>query len=255
MNEPGTPVIEVDKLNVWFGKRHILHDVDFHVNSGEIRVIMGGSGSGKSTLLRHLLGLLRPQSGTVRILGTDVRNAGPEEMLKLRRQMGVSFQGGALFTSMTIGENVALPLREHTRLSDAEVRRKVTERLDWVGLQGVEEMKPSSLSGGMRKRVGLARALAMDPAYILYDEPTTGLDPIMSDVINRLIRSLQARIGVTSIVVTHDLNSAYHVGDVMAMLHEGHVVFTGTPGELRAAADPFVRQFVQGSSEGPVQPL
>jgi len=165
------------------------------------------------------------------------------------------FQSAALFDSLTVGENVALPLREHTTLSRDEIRQRVAERLEWVGLQGVEEMKPASLSGGMRKRVGLARAIAMDPAYILYDEPTTGLDPIMSDVINRLIRSLQQRIGVTSVVVTHDLHSAWHVGDQLALLHDGKVVFTGTPDEARDTTDPLVRQFIEGSSEGPIRAL
>src|SRR5262245_20787273 len=162
------------------------------------------------------------------------------------------FQGAAQFHSLTVGEDVALPVREHTRLRDAEIRGRVAERLDWVGLHDVEAMKPASLSGGMRKRVGLARAIAMDPAYILYDEPTTGLDPIMSDVINRLIRSLQSRIGVTSVVVTHDLKSAWHVGDRLALLHEGRVQWTGTPDQARTTGDELVRQFIEGSSEGPV---
>lgn len=248
-------MIRIRGLRKRLGRRSVLDGVDLDIPGGKTVVVMGRSGTGKSVLLKHIIGLMQPDAGQIEVDDEPIVGVPEGDLNRVRKRIGMLFQGAALFDSLTVGENVALPLREHTRLSDAEVRRKVTERLDWVGLQGVEEMKPSSLSGGMRKRVGLARALAMDPAYILYDEPTTGLDPIMSDVINRLIRSLQARIGVTSIVVTHDLNSAYHVGDVMAMLHEGHVVFTGTPGELRAAADPFVRQFVQGSSEGPVQPL
>lgn len=248
-------MIRIRGLRKRLGRRSVLDGVDLDIPGGKTVVVMGRSGTGKSVLLKHIIGLMQPDAGQIEVDDEPIVGVPEGDLNRVRKRIGMLFQGAALFDSLTVGENVALPLREHTRLSDAEVRRKVTERLDWVGLQGVEEMKPSSLSGGMRKRVGLARALAMDPAYILYDEPTTGLDPIMSDVINRLIRSLQARIGVTSIVVTHDLNSAYHVGDVMAMLHEGHVVFTGTPDELRAAADPFVRQFVQGSSEGPVQPL
>jgi phospholipid/cholesterol/gamma-HCH transport system ATP-binding protein len=157
-----------------------------------------------------------------------------------------------LFDSLTVGENVALPMREHLKLPEAEIRRRVAERLSWVGLQGVEDMKPASLSGGMKKRVGLARAVAIDPAYILYDEPTTGLDPIMSDVINELIRSIQKRMGVTSVVVTHDLHSAWKVGDRLALLHEGRVQFTGTPAEAQATNDLLVRQFIEGRSEGPV---
>jgi phospholipid/cholesterol/gamma-HCH transport system ATP-binding protein len=156
---------------------------------------------------------------------------------------------------MTVGDNVGLGLREHQRLTDKVVRQRVAERLEWVGLRGVEDMKPASLSGGMRKRAGLARAIAMDPQFILYDEPTTGLDPVMSDVINQLIRGLQRRLGVTSVVVTHDLTSAYTVGDRMAMLYGGKVVFSGTVEDVRTTRDPLMRQFIEGSSEGPIQPV
>jgi phospholipid/cholesterol/gamma-HCH transport system ATP-binding protein len=156
---------------------------------------------------------------------------------------------------MTVGENVALPLREHLRLGESEVRARVRERLSWVGLEEVDELKPSSLSGGMKKRVGLARAIAMDPAFVLYDEPTTGLDPIMADAISGLIRSLQQRMGVTSVVVTHDIPNAYKVADRLAMLHDGRILFSGTPDETRAAGDPMVRQFIEGSSTGPIDPL
>jgi len=248
-------MIRVRGLKKRLGSKQVLDGVDLDIPDGQTVVVMGRSGTGKSVLLKHIIGLMHPDEGEIEVDGKPTAALGENQLNEVRKRFGMLFQGAALFDSLTVGENVALPMREHTRLPDAEVRRRVTERLDWVGLQGVEEMKPASLSGGMRKRVGLARALAMDPAYILYDEPTTGLDPIMADVINRLIRSLQKRIGVTSIVVTHDLRSAYHVGDVMAMLHEGHVVFTGTPEELHAADDPFVRQFVEGSSEGPDQPL
>jgi phospholipid/cholesterol/gamma-HCH transport system ATP-binding protein len=248
-------MIRIRGLRKRLGRRQVLDGVDLDIPSGKTVVVMGRSGTGKSVLLKNIIGLMHPDAGQIEVDDEPMVGLGEADLNRVRKRMGMLFQGAALFDSLTVGENVALPLREHTRLPDDEIRRRVAERLEWVGLKDVEEMKPASLSGGMRKRVGLARALAMDPAYILYDEPTTGLDPIMSDVINRLIRSLQQRIGVTSIVVTHDLHSAYHVGDVMAMLHEGHVVFTGTPEELRASDDPFVRQFVQGSSEGPVQPL
>jgi phospholipid/cholesterol/gamma-HCH transport system ATP-binding protein len=248
-------VIRIRGLRKKLGTRQVLDGVDLDIPAGRSVVIMGRSGTGKSVLLKHIIGLMQPDEGQIEVDDVPIVGLPEHELNEVRKRFGMLFQGAALFDSLTVGENVALPLREHARLPDAEVRRRVAERLEWVGLTSVEEMKPASLSGGMRKRVGLARALAMDPAYILYDEPTTGLDPIMADVINRLIRSLQKRIGVTSIVVTHDLNSAYHVGDVMAMLHEGHVVFTGTPDELRASNDPFVRQFVEGSSEGPIQPL
>jgi phospholipid/cholesterol/gamma-HCH transport system ATP-binding protein len=248
-------MIRIRGLRKRLGARQVLDGVDLDIPEGKTVVIMGRSGTGKSVLLKHIIGLMQPDDGQIEVDGQPVVGLGENDLNEVRKRFGMLFQGAALFDSLTVGENVGLPMREHTRLADAEVRRRVTERLDWVGLQGVEDMKPASLSGGMRKRVGLARALAMDPAYILYDEPTTGLDPIMADVINRLIRSLQQRIGVTSIVVTHDLQSAYHVGDVMAMLHEGRILFTGSPEELRESGDPFVRQFIEGSSEGPDQPL
>jgi phospholipid/cholesterol/gamma-HCH transport system ATP-binding protein len=192
---------------------------------------------------------MQPDEGTIEVDGVTMTGLPERELDEVRKRFGMLFQSGALFDSLTVGENIALPLREHTRLDDAEIRRRVSERLDWVGMQGVEEMKPASLSGGMRKRVALARAIAMDPAYILYDEPTTGLDPIMADVINRLIRALQKRIGVTSVVVTHDMRSALHVGDLLAMLHEGRVVFTGSPAEAGTTKNELVRQFIEGNSE------
>jgi phospholipid/cholesterol/gamma-HCH transport system ATP-binding protein len=218
-------------------------------------VVLGPSGTGKSVLLKHIIGLMTPDEGTIEVDGEQVVGMKERELNEVRKHFGLLFQGAALFDSLTVQENVGLPLREHMRLPEPEVRRRVSERLEWVGLTGVDDMKPASLSGGMRKRVGLARAIAMDPRYILYDEPTTGLDPIMSDVINRLIRGLQSRLGVTSVVVTHDMSSAYHVGDELAMLHEGRVVFTGTPDEARNTANPLVRQFIEGSSEGPIKPL
>ena len=248
-------MIRIRGLRKKLGSRWVLDGVDLDIPEGKTLVIMGRSGTGKSVLLKHIIGLMHPDAGEIEVDGEPIVGLPMNELDRVRKRFGMLFQSAALFDSLSVGENVALPLREHTKLSDAEIRHKVAERLDWVGLEGVEDMVPASLSGGMRKRVGLARALAMDPAYILYDEPTTGLDPIMSDVINRLIRSLQARIGVTSVVVTHDLRSAYHVGDVIAMLNQGHVVFTGTPDEARTSSDPFVHQFIEGSSEGPEQPL
>jgi phospholipid/cholesterol/gamma-HCH transport system ATP-binding protein len=248
-------VIRIRGLRKKLGSRWVLDGVDLDIPEGKTLVIMGRSGTGKSVLLKHIIGLMHPDAGQIEVDGEPIVGLSMNELNRVRKRFGMLFQSAALFDSLTVGENVALPLREHTKLTDDEILRRVAERLDWVGLENVEDMVPASLSGGMRKRVGLARALAMDPAYILYDEPTTGLDPIMSDVINRLIRSLQARIGVTSVVVTHDLRSAYHVGDVLAMLNQGHVVFTGTPEEARSSTDPFVHQFIEGSSEGPEQPL
>ena len=248
-------MIEIRGLAKQLGARQLLAGVDLDIRQGETVVVMGRSGTGKSVLLKHIIGLMHPDAGSITVDGTDIVGLQGRALNAMRIRFGMLFQGAALFDSMTVGENIALPLREHTDMTEDDIRARVAERLEWVGLKGVEEMKPASLSGGMRKRVGLARAIAMDPQYILYDEPTTGLDPIMSDVINRLIRSLQQRIGVTSIVVTHDMNSAYHVADRLAMLHEGRVVFTGTPDEARTTSDPMVRQFIQGSSEGPIKPI
>ena len=248
-------MIAIRGLKKHLGTKQVLDGVDLDINKGETVVILGRSGSGKSVLLKNIIGLMQPDAGSIEVDGQDVVGLKEKELNKVRIRFGLLFQGGALFDSMTVGENVGLPLREHTKMSAAEIEARVVERLEWVGLKSVEQMKPASLSGGMRKRVGLARAIAMDPAYMLYDEPTTGLDPIMSDVINRLIRSLQERIGVTSIVVTHDMNSAYHVGDRLALLNEGRIVFTGTPDEARNTRDPLVKQFIEGSSEGPIKPL
>ncbi|MBK7368080.1 MAG: ABC transporter ATP-binding protein [Candidatus Eisenbacteria bacterium] len=247
-------MIKIRDLKIRLGKKQVLNGVDLDIPTGKTVVVMGRSGTGKSVLFKNIIGLMHPDSGSIEVDGQEVVGLREKDLNEVRKRFGVLFQSGALFDSMTVGENVGLPLREHTKLPDAEIAKRVADRLEWVGLKGVEAMKPASLSGGMRKRVGLARAIAMDPAYILYDEPTTGLDPIMSDVINRLIRSLQQRIGVTSIVVTHDMNSAYHVADEMALLNEGRVVFTGTPDEARTTSNPMVRQFIEGSSEGPIKP-
>jgi len=246
-------MIQLRGVSKRLGSKQVLDGLDLEIPTGITMVILGRSGTGKSVLLKHIIGLMHPDEGTIEVDGEDIAHLDEAELDRVRQRFGMLFQGAALFDSLSVGENIALPLREHTRLSDAEVRKRVAERLEWVGLKGVEDMKPSSLSGGMKKRVGLARAIAMDPAYILYDEPTTGLDPINSDVINQLIRSLQARIGVTSVVVTHDLHSAWKVGDRLALLHEGRVQFTGTPAEATASRDLLVQQFIQGMSEGPVR--
>ena len=248
-------MIEVRGLKKRLGHKQVLDGLDLDVEQGETVVVLGPSGTGKSVLLKHMIGLMQPDAGSIRVAGEEIVGMDEPGLDRVRLKFGMLFQGAALFDSMTVGENVALGLTEHSSVPPAEIRRRVTERLGWVGLKDVEQMKPASLSGGMRKRVGLARALAMDPEIILYDEPTTGLDPITGDVINQLIRALQHQLGVTSVVVTHDLMSAYKVGDRLAMLYQGRVVFIGTPDEVRETDHPMVRQFIEGSSVGPIQPV
>jgi phospholipid/cholesterol/gamma-HCH transport system ATP-binding protein len=248
-------MIRIQGLRKRLGSKQVLDGVDLEVREGETLLVMGRSGTGKSVLLKHIIGLMTPDAGSIVIDDVEIVGLREKGLNDVRRRFGMLFQGAALFDSLTVGENVALPLREHTQMPDAEVRSRVSERLEWVGLKGVEDMKPASLSGGMKKRVGLARAVVMDPDYVLYDEPTTGLDPIMADVIDQLIRSLQKRMGATSIVVTHDMQSAFKVADRMALLNDGRVVFLGTPDEVRTTKDALVRQFVEGSSEGPIRPV
>jgi len=229
-----------------FGPKKVLRGVSLDVARGETVVVLGGSGSGKSVLLRHAVGLFRPDSGQVFVDGTDVSGLDEDELLESRKKVGMLFQSGALFDSMTVRENVAFALVEHTDWDESRVASRVDEVLRLVELEGVLELMPSDLSGGMRKRVALARAIALAPAAILYDEPTTGLDPIIANTINHLIRSLQERLGVTSIVVTHDIQSAFAVGDRIAFLHEGRILFHGTTAEARTAPQPLLRNFLQG---------
>lgn len=229
-----TPV-EVEGLCAWYGRRQVLHDVDFRVEPGEIRVIMGGSGSGKSTLLRHLLGLLRPRRGSVRVLGVDVTQASPRALVDLRRQMGVSFQGGALFTSMTVGDNVAMPLREHTDLDESTIRIMSRLKLEVVNLGGFSELMPSQLSGGMVKRAALARAIVMDPKLLFFDEPSAGLDPVVSAELDDLILKLRDAMRMTIVVVTHELESAFKIADSITMLDQGRVILTGSADAVRAS--------------------
>jgi phospholipid/cholesterol/gamma-HCH transport system ATP-binding protein len=248
-------MIEVRDLKKSFGPQPILDGVSFGIEKGESLVIIGRSGGGKSVLLKHIIGLLKPDAGQVIIDDEDITHMNERELIRVRSKFGMVFQGAALFDSMNVAENVGFAFRREKKFTAKEVAGKVTEALDMVELRDVEHKRPSELSGGMRKRVGLARAIVYHPEIVLYDEPTTGLDPIMADVIDQLIRSLQKRLGVTSIVVTHDMTSAYKVGDRLAMLNEGKIVFTGTPDEARATRDPLVRQFIEGSSEGPIQPV
>ncbi len=248
------PEIVIDAVHKSLGSRQVLRGVSLNVAAGESVAIIGRSGTGKSVLLKHVVGLMVPDAGTVRVDGVDVPSLGTNDLLELRKMMGMLFQGGALFDSMSVGENVGLPLREHTKVDETQVELVVKEKLHLVGLEGVQDLRPSSLSGGMKKRAALARALALNPKIMLYDEPTTGLDPITSDLINRLIRRLQERLGITSIAVTHDMKSAYHIADRIAMLHEGRIHAVGTPAEIQSSTDPAVRQFIEGSAEGPLLP-
>ena len=229
------PLIEVDKLEAWYGKRRILNEVDFSVNAGEIRVIMGGSGSGKSTLLRHMLGLNRPRGGTVKLFGTDLANASDREKLEVRKRIGVSFQGGALLTSMTVGDNVALPLREHTDLDEQTIRIMSRLKLEVVNLGGFQDLMPSQLSGGMIKRAALARAIVMDPRLLFFDEPSAGLDPVVSAELDELILRLRDALRMTIVVVTHELESAFKIADTITVLDQGNVLMTGTTAAVRAA--------------------
>lgn len=228
-------VIDVQGLEAWYGRRRILHGIDFRVMPGEIRVIMGGSGSGKSTLLRHLLGLQRPRRGTVRLLGVDVARASPRQLLALRRQLGVSFQGGALFTSMSVGENVALPLREHTRLDENTIRIMSRLKLEVVNLGGFQDLMPGQLSGGMVKRAALARAIVMDPRLLFFDEPSAGLDPVVSAELDELILQLRDAMRMSIVVVTHELESAFKIADTITVLDQGNVLMTGTAAAVRGS--------------------
>ncbi len=248
------PSIQIEGVWKALGGKPVLRGVDLTVGRGESVVIIGRSGTGKSVLLKHVVGLIDPERGTVRVDGMEVPALSVSELLELRKRMGMLFQGGALFDSLSVGENVGLPLREHTPMKEAQVEMVVREKLQLVGLDGVENMRPSNLSGGMKKRAALARALVLNPKIMLYDEPTTGLDPITSDLINRLIRRLQQRLGITSIAVTHDMRSAYHIGDRIAMIHDGRIHAIGTPREIQESRDPAVKQFIEGSAEGPLLP-
>ncbi len=245
-------VLKVKNIQKWFGPRKVLNDVHFEVKEGETLVIMGGSGCGKSTLLRILIGLLRPTSGSVEILGHDLAQAPEDKKNDIRKKFGMLFQGSALFNSMTVGENVALPLREHTNLADNIIQIIVKVKLELVGLTGFEHLKPHQISGGMKKRVALARAIALDPRIVFYDEPGAGLDPITASVIDHLMMDLSKKLKMTSIVVTHEMKSAFRIADRIVVLQQGNVVAVGTPQEIQNSEHPYVRQFIHGEINGPI---
>ncbi|GAB4288684.1 MAG: ABC transporter ATP-binding protein [Ignavibacteriaceae bacterium] len=241
-------MIEINNLHKSFGDKKVLNGIDLNISKGETIAIIGKSGCGKSVLIKHIVGLLLPDEGYVKVEGKKISELDEKELYRMRKSFGFLFQGAALFDSMTVEENISLPLVEASnRLPLNEIEKKVAEKLELVGMPGTQKLKPSELSGGMKKRVGLARALITDPQYILYDEPTTGLDPIMSDSIDKLIKELAEKLSVTSIVVTHDMYSVKNVADRVAMMHEGKVYFTGTPAELITSEDKVIIDFIRRS--------
>ncbi len=236
-----------------FEGKEVLKGLDLSVSRGESRVIIGGSGSGKSVILKHIIGIMKPDGGGVFIEGADITGLRGKGLYEIREKFGMLFQMAALFDSMCVWENVGFTLRRHSRMKPKEIKEIAIEKLKMVGLVGVEDLMPSELSGGMKKRVGLARAIAHEPEILLYDEPTTGLDPITADAINDLIIEMRERLSVTSVTITHDMTSAYKIADRISMLYEGKIVGTGNPGEIRNTFDPVVRQFITGSAVGPIR--
>ncbi len=245
-------MIEIIDLHKSFGSLRVLNGVNLTVEKGESMTVIGGSGSGKSVLLKHIIALLFPDRGRVIVDGQMLNDLDERGLNEMRKKFGMLFQGAALFDSLTVWENVGFGLKQHTKLSDKEIRKLATEKLALVGLKDVEDKMPADLSGGMKKRVGLARAIAMDAAIILYDEPTTGLDPITADAINDLIVDLRKKLGVTSVSITHDMQSAYKISDRIAMLYKGQIQEIGTPEQIRNTTNPIVRQFITGSAVGPI---
>ncbi len=245
-------VIKVTGLSKSFGAHKVLDDLSFEVKKGECLVILGGSGCGKSTCLRLIIGAHRPDSGTIEVLGKDITSGDKKILDEVRKRIGIVYQFGALYNSMTVGENVALPLREHTDLSEDVIKIMIKMKLELVGLRDFESLKPSELSGGMKKRVGIARAMALDPEVIFYDEPTAGLDPIVAGVVDQLIYDLNKKLGVTSIVVTHHMSSAFKLADRIILLYKGKVVEEGTAEKIQNSEDPLVQQFITGAPDGPI---
>lgn len=247
------PIIELHDVHKTLGARKILNGVNLEINKGETAVIIGGSGTGKSVTLKHIIGLMSPDKGKVVVDGIQVDKASGRKLRQMRQKMGVLFQSGALLNWMTVGENVALPLIEKTRKSQKFIDRVVEEKLDLVDMVDAKGKYPSEISGGMKKRAGLARALVTDPDILLYDEPTSGLDPIMSNIINYLILRLQKELQVTTIVVTHDMNSAYTIADRIAMLYKGKIIAYDKPENIQNTSNRIVRQFIHGDVEGPIR--
>jgi phospholipid/cholesterol/gamma-HCH transport system ATP-binding protein len=246
-------MISLRGLTKSFGSQVVLNHVDLDIASGAITAIIGPSGEGKSVLLKHMIGLLRPDEGEVIVDGEDISRLGRRELNRVREKFGMLFQNAALFDSQTVFENVAFPLQEKTKLSDPEIAHRVSEALLHVGLRGVEQKYPDELSGGMKKRVGLARALLMDPRIILFDEPTTGLDPVICRAIHQMIKETHARFGYTAVVVSHEIPEIFDISDRVAVLYGGTIIESGTPQQIQSSQHPVVRQFISGSLDGPIQ--
>ncbi|HLO65642.1 MAG TPA: ABC transporter ATP-binding protein [Holophaga sp.] len=245
------PVIDVVNLSKSFGKLVVLSDVNLSVEEGESLVILGGSGTGKTVLLRCIMGLLRPDAGHVALEGQVIQDMTRDQLFEARKQIGMCFQMAALFDSMSVEENVGFALRRHTTMTKGEIADRVEECLNLVGLKGTQKLRPSQLSGGMKRRVGFARAIALKPKILLFDEPTTGLDPVMTDVIGRIIMDLKEGLGVTSITITHDLKSAFGIADRIALLFRGRCLAVQPPDEFRVNPDPVIQQFLRGEADGP----
>ncbi len=246
-------MIEMTDVHKSFGRQKVHSGINLNVVKGAITVIIGPSGTGKSVLLKEMMGLVLPDSGKITVDGVDIETATKSRLLELRKKFGMLFQNAALFDSMTVSENVAFPLKEHTAMTEREIKSAVADRLRMVGLSGADDKYPSELSGGMKKRVGLARALALEPEIMLYDEPTTGLDPIMTDVVDDLIFDTQKKLDITSVVISHDIRSVLKIADYIGMIYNGKIVRYGTPEDFRTTDDPYVRQFFSGSKDGPIK--
>jgi len=255
MNSDSRTKIRVVNLHKSFKENHVLRGVHLEVRQGESMVVLGGSGSGKTVLIKCIIGLIRPDEGEIYVDGLEITSLNEQKMNEVRKKFGMLFQGGALFDSLKIWENVGFGLRQQTRLNEEEIKKIASEKLRLVGLRDIEDLMPAELSGGMKKRVSLARAIAMEPEILLYDEPTTGIDPIMADAINGLTVQMREKLNVTSIAITHDIKSAYKIADRIAMLFQGKIIEVGTPEEIKNSPNPIVQQFIQGKSEGPIEML
>jgi phospholipid/cholesterol/gamma-HCH transport system ATP-binding protein len=253
IDKDSTIKIRVANLYKSFGESQVLQGVDLEVHQGESMVVIGGSGSGKTVLIKCIIGLMQPDEGKIYVDGLEISHLNEKRMNEVRKKFGMLFQWGALFDSMTVWENVGFGLRHQTHLKEEDIRKIASEKLALVGLRNVEDLMPSELSGGMRKRVSLARAIAIEPEILLYDEPTTGIDPIMADAINDLIVEMREKLDVTSIAITHDMKSAYKIGDRIAMLYQGKIIEVGTPEKIKNSSNSIVQQFIEGRSEGPIK--